>query len=101
MRLRIELLVSIIVLTLVAAACGEPPITAEDEAFAAVEASWQCQVSRRAFPEFEQIGEARAEFVDASGISMDRYLQGVKQLPDRPSLRRLVAEEYDRTCGAD
>ena len=100
MRHRIAAFVPMLVLAVAAAACGEPPITAEDEAFALVEAGWQCQVSRRAFSEFDQIGAARVEFVEAAGISMDRYLHGVAQLPDRPSLRDLVAEDFDRICGA-
>lgn len=86
-------------LALSATACGEPAITAADEIFATTEAGWQCQVGRRAFGDFGAIQAARTEYVTSSGLTMERYVEGVRALPDRPALRSLVADEVRRLCG--
>ena len=90
-----------LVVALASTACGEPPISADDEAFAAVEAGWQCQVGRRAFADFAAIETARTEFVTSTNLTMERYIDGVKELPDRPALRALVADGVRQRCGSD
>ena len=89
------------------AACASPAastpeafadLPAVDQALVRFESTWQCDVARYAYVDFDSIEAARHALMSEMGVADDAYSDFKKQLDTDGVMRGHVADAYTNEC---
>jgi hypothetical protein len=105
MTKRVSRVLGTVVLALFAA-CSSPAATpetfedlsAEDQALVRFESTWQCDVARYTYPDFDSIEAARMGLLADMGVADGAYSEFKKQLDTDAVMRRHVANVFSTDC---